>query len=197
MARIFFLEQKNAAQAQELAEQSIAIFRAVGNRRLMAYSLNLLAQILSANHEDDRAESILEESLAILKAQGEHLGTAETHIILARIAAHRGDNQAAQAHYHQSRNLQPSTGDRELAAMLLEGYGNVLVAQGDVEKAVQLWGTAAATRLAIVAPMPPAYRADYRQAIAIARQHLDDESFREIWLQGSKTPLEQAMEIQF
>ena len=38
--------------------------------------------------------------------------------------------------------------------------------------------------------MPPVYRAEYRQAIAIVRQRLNEEAFREIWIDGSKTSLE-------
>ena len=82
-------------------------------------------------------------------------------------------------------------GDKELTAACLEGYGEVLVAQGEAKWAVQLWGIAATIRAEIVAPMPPIYRPDYVQAVASARESLDEEAFQMAWTEGSQTSLEQ------
>ena len=81
-------------------------------------------------------------------------------------------------------------GDRELAAACLEGYGEVLVAQGKAKSAVQLWWIAAAVRAEIVAPIPPIYRPDYIQAVAVARKSLDEEAFQMAWTKGSHTSLD-------
>jgi hypothetical protein len=58
---------------------------------------------------------------------------------------------------------------------------------------VQLWGITATVRAAIVAPMPPIYRPDYIQAVATARESLSEEAFQTAWIEGSRTPLEQAL----
>ena len=67
----------------------------------------------------------------------------------------------------------------------------VLVAQGEARWAVQLWGIAATVRAEIVAPMPPIYRPDYIQAVAAARESLDEEAFQMAWTEGRRTSLEQ------
>ena len=67
MARAFFLSQKDAAKAKILAEQSITIFRQLATAGSWQSLLNLLGQILSAEHEYDRAESLLEESITTFK----------------------------------------------------------------------------------------------------------------------------------
>ena len=112
-------------------------------------------------------------------------------ISYARILAYRGEHVAAQACYKESWELLGAKGDRELTAACLEGYGEVLVAQGESKWAVQLWGIAATIRAEIVVPMPPIYRPDYVQAVASARESLDEEAFQMAWTEGSQTSLEQ------
>jgi len=192
MALALFLSSGDCTKARDLAEESLGLFRAVGNRRLIAYVLILLAEILLVEREYEMARSMLEESLAIFKVIGERSGTAAALISLARVVASQGEHEAAQTFYNESWELLQVIGDRELAAACLEGYGQVLMAQGEARQAVQLWGTAATVRAAIVAPMPPIYRPDYIQAVTAARESLSEEEFQTAWAEGNRTPLEKA-----
>ena len=191
MALALFLSKGDCAKARELAEESLVLFRAVGNRRLIGYVLILLGEILLVEREDEKAHSMLEESLAIFKGIGERFGTALALISFARILVYRGEHEAAQTCYKESWELLGENGDKELIAACLEGYGEVLVAQGEAKWAVQLWGTAATIRAEIVAPMPPIYRSDYVQAVASARERLDEEAFQMAWIAGNQTSLAQ------
>jgi predicted ATPase/class 3 adenylate cyclase len=193
MANVLFLSRGDRAKARELAQESLALFRAVGNRRFIAYVCILLGEILRAEGEDERARSILEESLAMFKVMGERSGFAAALISLARVLAYQGEREAALSAYKESWELLQAIGDRELAATCLEGYAEVLVLQGEARWAVQLWGTASAVRAAIVAPMPSIYRPDYVRAVAAARESLSEEAFLAAWTEGSRTPLEQVM----
>jgi predicted ATPase/class 3 adenylate cyclase len=193
MALALFLSRGDRAKARELAEESLALFRAVGNRRFIAHVLILLGEILLVGREDDSARSMLEESLAIFKVLGERSGSAAALISLARVIAYRGEHETALSIYKESWELLQAIGDREFAAACLEGYGEVLVAQGEARRAVQLWGIAATVRAAIVAPMPPVYRSDYVQSVAAARESLSEEAFQAAWMDGSRTPLEQGL----
>lgn len=196
LAHALFLARDDRAEAKALAEESLGLFRAVGNRRLVAYVLSLKGQMLLVEREHDRARSMLEESLAIFKAVGDRSGTAEALIALARLAAYRGENEAALACYAESWGLLQAIGARELGAACLEGYGEVAVAQGEPGWAAQLWGTAATVRAAIVAPMPPIYRAGYTRAVTTAREQLGEEAFQAAWAEGRAIPLEQVELVQ-
>jgi tetratricopeptide (TPR) repeat protein len=149
--------------------------------------LILLGEILLFEREDERAHAMLEESLALFKGIKERFGTALALISFARLLVYRGEHEAAQACYKESWELLGTNGDKELTAAFLEGYGEVLVAQGEAKLAVQLWGIAATIRADIVAPMPPIYRSDYVQALAFARESLDEEAFKMAWVEGSQT----------
>jgi len=197
-----FLSRGDFAEARRQAEESLARFKAVGNRRFVAYALNLLGEILLAEDareegigekEEERAKarSMLEESLAILKTVGDRSGTAAALISLARLAAQQGENKAAQALYAESWELLREIGARGLAAACLEGWAEVAVARGMPERAVKLWGIAATLRAAILAPMPPVDRAAYVHAVALTRANLGEETFQSLWMQGHQTPWEQ------
>ncbi len=191
MALALFLSRGDRTKARKLAEESLALFRAVGNKRLIAHVLILLGEILLVEGEVDRAHSILEESLTIFKETGERSGSATALMSLARVLANQDEYETSQSSYQECWKLLQVVGDRELAAACLEGYGEVLVAQGEARSAVQLWGTAATIRAAIVAPMPPIYRPDYIRAVAVARESLSEEAFQTAWAKGSRTPLPQ------
>ena len=193
MALALFLSKGERLKAHELAEESLTLFRAVGNRRFIGYALILLGEILLVEREDERAQSMFEESLAIFKGIGERFGSALALISIARMLAYKGEHEAALAYYKESWDLLGANGDRELIAACLEGYGEVLVALGEAKWAVQLWGIAAAVRADIVAPMPPIYRLVYIQAVASAREILDEEAFQLAWTKGSQTSLEQVL----
>ena len=192
-AHILFLSRGDRAKARELAEESLSLFRAVGNKRFIAYVLILLGEILRIDCETDKARSILEESLTIFNALGERSGSAAALMSLARVLTCQGERKVAQSSYQESWKLLQAIGDRELAAACMEGYGELLVAQDEAKWAVQLWGLAATIRAEIVAPMPPIYRPDYIQAVASARECLDEETFQMAWEAGNQTSLSQVL----
>lgn len=191
LGRVLFLSRGEQVEAQQLLEESISLFREQGNKRLIAYALNTLGQVLNQMDEVERARAMLEESLALFKTVGDRSGTVEALISIARSIEDRDEHGAALSFYEEAWALIRAIGVKEQAAALLEGYGQMLVSLGKAAKAVRLWGTAAALRAAIVAPLPPVYRADYLRAVAAARHELGEEEFQASWVQGSSTPLEQ------
>jgi len=193
LALLHFLSRGDSSEARTLAEQSLARFKAVGNRRFVAIVQGLLGEILLAQggEERARARAMLEEGLATFKTMGDRSGTAEALISLARLAARQGEYEAAQAAYAESWELLRVIGAKDMAARCLEGRGELAVAQGKPGQAVALWGTAATLRAAIIAPMPPVYRAAYVQSVALARENLGEETFQSLWAEGHHTPWEQ------
>jgi len=192
-ALLLFLSRGELAEARKQTEQSLALFKAVGNRRFVAYVLNLLGEILLVQGDEENAplRSMLDESLATYRAVGDRSGAADALMSLAQLATRQGESEAAQAALVESWNLLRAIGAQETAARCLERAGAFAVVQGKPEQAVPLWGTASTIRAAIVAPMPPVYRASYVGAVAQAREHLGDETFQSLWTQGHQTPWEQ------
>ncbi len=185
LARTFFLSGGELAQAQTLAEESLTLFREVGNQRFAAYVLNMLGRISLQSGAIEQARTLCEESIKLYDEVCYRIGVAETLISLARVMAHQGDDQAAQRCYAESWTLLLKTlDDKELCADCLEGWGELVARQGQLEQAVQVWAIAATVRTSLVAPMPPIYRPIYNQAVKRVREQLSEEAFQAAWAEG-------------
>lgn len=198
LACAYFLSRENLKDARVLAEQSLAAFKAMGDRRFIAYVQALLGEIVfteGKRAEEAYAQALLEESLAIFTSAEDHSGRVESLHALARLLVHREENERAQECYKTSWDLLHTLKAREQVAPCLEGAGQLFLARGLPEQAVRLWGTAAAVRAAIVVPLPPVYRPSYLQAVALARERLGEQAFREHWSLGSQTPWEQVSSL--
>jgi hypothetical protein len=75
----------------------------------------------------------------------------------------------------------------------MEGIAAVRAAQGQLRRAVRLWGAAAALRDAIGTPHPPASRDRYLQAVATVRAALGETAFAAAWEHGRSLSLSQAV----
>ncbi|TMC16095.1 MAG: tetratricopeptide repeat protein, partial [Chloroflexi bacterium] len=194
LARVFFLSRHNdQAKTYAMAEESLSLFQEVGNRRLIAYLQCLLGEILLQQGEPARARKYCEKSVATFSELEYRVGIAESHMSLARVQAFQGDHAAARAHFEEGWRLLEERGARELRATCLEGLGIVVAQRGAPVWAARLWGTAAAARAAIGAPMPPVYRVSYGQAVSAARSSIGEESFAAAWAEGRAIPLTQAL----
>ncbi len=191
LALIHFLVGDDLAKALALADESKDLCKAVGNRRLLAFTRYLLGQILLMQGEESRAGAMLEASIGTFRVLNERSAIGEVLMTLGRLTNMQGDTEAARAAYMESWELLRTIGAKERSISCLEGYGEILLAQEEPKRAVQFWATAATERAAIIAPMPPVYRASYNQAVADARQQLGEEAFRSAWAEGHNTPLEQ------
>src|SRR5579883_2781877 len=195
LARARFFARGDLELAREQAEASLALFKAVGNRRLIASVLSLLGQLALVAHEGPQARALLEEGASAFETLADRPGRAEALIALARLSVEEGNLAQAHALYSKSLELLHGIEARELHAACLEGSGELLVAQGEPERAVKLWALAASIRAAIVAPTPPVYRVPYVQAVTTARERLGEERFLAVWNEGRTLSLEQVQPV--
>ena len=75
----------------------------------------------------------------------------------------------------------------------LEGLARVAVAQGRMERAARLFGTAAALREDRGWPLPPVKRTEHDRTVAAAHGALGEEAFTAAWARGHTLPLEEAI----
>ncbi len=193
LARVFFLSRNDQAKTYAMAEESLALFQEVGNRRLIAFVQSLLGEIHLHQGEPVKAREYTEKSVATFRELEYRIGVAESLISLARVESLQGDLAAARIHYEESWRLLRERDAKELRAVCLEGLGVVAALQGKPGGAARLWGIAATTRAAIGTPMPPVYRVSYGRAVAAARSEVGEVAFAAAWTEGRTIPLEQAL----
>jgi predicted ATPase/transcriptional regulator with XRE-family HTH domain len=126
--------RSNYEQPVPSLEEALALFRQVKDWRLMAASLIKLGEIAYRCGNFDRAEPLLSEALALCRKIGVKIDIlALDH--LAGIAIRRGDFQQAGQLLEENLGLRQLFGDPSLTASLQISFGDLALAQGDLDQA--------------------------------------------------------------
>lgn len=136
--------QENLEQAKALADQSMALYREVGDRFGMAQCLDHLGSYALLRGDYDEAKRIWEADLALRRELGDKDGIAWTLSCLANLAFWKGDYEEANTLYIESRNVFHAIGNKWGVSMALSGMGSVILAQGEFERAAKLYEEALA-----------------------------------------------------
>jgi len=185
--------QGDLATARALQEESLAIRRAMGNPWLIANSLNNLGMVATDQGEYELAGASLEEALQLHRQIGDPSALATALHTLANLWRTQGDHERALALYRESLEINRRLGDRWMLVQLLEDVGALLALRAEFAEALRLAGAAAAARVAMGAPLPPAEQARLEAALAPARAAAGAEA-EAIWNVGAGLTLDDALE---
>jgi DNA-binding CsgD family transcriptional regulator len=195
LAGVLFFTQGDAAKAQVLIEESLALSREIGYKGDEGRALSFLGELFDYQGKAEMAHLRLEESLVIWIELGDKEGMGEALTRLARVEAHQGNVTAARTLYEQSLAVMSEPYHAEIATCL-EGLAGVVAAQGELAWAGQLWGAAEALREAKGVPVLPIYRAEYEQMVSSAREALGEQAFAAAWVQGRTMTPKEARAVQ-
>jgi predicted ATPase/DNA-binding SARP family transcriptional activator len=121
--------------SRSLQEESLAIFRELGDRQGIAWALNGLADVADVQGEHDAARTLYEESLSLFRELGDRHGIASLLHHLGRVVRDQGDFDAARAYYEENLAIFRELGNRQNVAWALYHLGNVAAQQGNYEAA--------------------------------------------------------------
>ena len=130
-AGILTYYQGDYTAARSLHEESLAIWRELGDRRGMARSLNGLGNVALDKGDYSTARALHEDSLAIRRQLGDRGGMAGSLNNLGNVALDQGDYSAARALYEECLVIWRELGDRGGNATSLGNLANVAFEQGD------------------------------------------------------------------
>jgi tetratricopeptide (TPR) repeat protein len=177
------IQHGSYARAVQHAEESLALYRALGEPAGIANALINLGQVASRQAEYSRAAALLDESIALLRPLGDPWRIAHALENRGRVAHLQHDDTGAVALLQESLALFRQAGDRWGIGLALHSLGDVACEQGDFGRAVQLYGeslsarrelgnkqgiAAALTHLGYLARV----RGDYEQALAVYEESL-------------------------
>jgi predicted ATPase/transcriptional regulator with XRE-family HTH domain len=133
--------QGDFGAAEHWLGDSLAGYRAVGDRRGMAAALTALGQrcMITFVAGDDRVVVLLEEALALWRELGDPEGTVRALNALADVAINNGQTEVAAALLDESLSLQRDMGDTPGTAEALLRLGECVLEQGDTARAIQLF----------------------------------------------------------
>jgi non-specific serine/threonine protein kinase len=173
-----------------LLEESVTLFRDIGDKWGLAMALGVLGTVVSAQGDPSHAAALYEESRALRRALGDKWGMASALCQLATVVFEQGDAGRATALYEESRALRRALGDQHGMAECCEGLAEVAVAQRHLERAARLCGAAEALRATNGAALAPRERARVDRTVSAARTRLGDAGFLAAWMAGKATALE-------
>jgi DNA-binding CsgD family transcriptional regulator len=182
-------ELENPADVRLRCEESLAIFRELGESLGEGFSLHNLAVAAYQEGHLDLARTLAEESLAIFRRLEVGRAIVEALASLGPILDAIGDHALALAALMEALPLAFRVGPRWVVAAVLEGLANLAAGQRQDRVAVELASSAAALRMEIGVPVRPNCRAALEHTLAMTRARLGEETFAVGWTRGHQQPL--------
>ncbi len=131
--------QGNYGAAKALYEESLAIYRELGNKTGIANSLNNLGNVAYTQGNYGVAKTLYKESLATQRDMSDKTGIANSLNNLGNMASDQGDYGIAKTLYEESLAIYWELGNKTGIANSFSCLGNVVYAQGDYAAAKSLY----------------------------------------------------------
>lgn len=129
--------QDDRLEALGHMEESVTLFREIGERRGLACPLAFLGYLYRAS-DPDRARALLEESLALCRAEGNQPGLVYALCCLGRLALEGDHSAEARASFEESLEIARSLGYQQGVAESLHLLGGTALRQDDYAAAQPL-----------------------------------------------------------
>ncbi|MBD3162992.1 MAG: tetratricopeptide repeat protein, partial [Candidatus Eisenbacteria bacterium] len=125
--------QSEDRRSVSLLEESLELYRGIGDREGIARALNSLGVVASNRAEEDEAIRLYEQSLAIYRELGEERFVAQVLTNLGVCEMRRKELATARRYYEESLAIKRRIGTPRDVATALNGLGNISETQGDLE----------------------------------------------------------------
>ncbi len=135
--------QGDLEAAGRLLEESLRLFREVGDRWGIGWALDNLGMLALSGGDIERARTMFQESLEIFRQIGDRRGAACTLDNLGWAALLGGDIAGAQRHFEGALAVFREIGDRRGTGRALGNLANLLRVRGDVRRARTLFNESA------------------------------------------------------
>ena len=132
------------AKASCCYQESLALYRGLGDRHGVAMSLESLAALVSLQGDHETSGSLLRESLGIRRELGDKVGVAASLRFLGHLAVRTGDYRAAVELHQQSLLIERELGNDLQVAADLASLVEIAEHEGDVQEARRLRGESVA-----------------------------------------------------
>lgn len=182
-ASVLACRQKDYERAALLADEALAIGRALDNQEILSSAYASLAEVAYMHGESERAVGLFEESLKIRRTLSDKRGAASLLNNLGNVLLQQGALERATSLFEECLNLFRAVGDEQALASVLNNLGEVERQRGNHEHAFLLyeeslklsrglkytWGIAASlANLGAIAR----YQGKYLQALSYYKESL-------------------------
>jgi predicted ATPase/DNA-binding CsgD family transcriptional regulator len=180
-------------EAMAIAEEALALFRALGHQPGIAHALNVIGEIARFGGDDARARRAYEECLEVCLKTGETRRVAIIHFNLAFLAQHEGDYAGALDATRHALHIAHDMNNRGEMAWGLPIVAGCMVALGQPQQAARLLGTSESFLERLGAFILPADKQEFDRIRAEVRTLLGTAAFEVALAEGRQMTLEQAV----
>ena len=187
----FANSEEDQATAQALANESLAIYRRLGDQAGIGRSLWALANSYYFFRDIAGGVVTAREALAVFRAIGDRFMTGWALYMIA-IYSLTTDPEAMRAALEEALPLFTEIDDKSSYALIFDAFAALAYTQGDVDRAVRLAGYAAATEASSgtgLAKMNREFADFYPETLT------NDPGLAAIYAEGQRMTLEQATEL--
>jgi tetratricopeptide (TPR) repeat protein len=177
-----------------LCEESLAVFRSLGQPYGSSQALNFLGDLARLQGRYVEAAANYAESLSLARQAGVKSDVASLLHNLGYVALAQGDIKQAAALFGEGLGLQQEIGHQQGIAECLAGCAAVAAAQQQGERAARLFGAADALSTQAGGSVWPAEQTEYTRYQAATRAQLPPATWEAAWAAGRALPLAQAIE---
>ncbi len=181
-------------RAEQHFAQQLALARAIGHTGSICSALGGLAMTARYRGELDQAKSLLEEARKLDPHTAVPFNHAVRGLAHGSVAYDQGNFAQATQSYRESLAIFRAMKAKWDCAACIEGLAAAAGAEGNLTRAVRLWGSAGAIREALRAPLPPVDRPRRDAMLAELRKTLGEAAFTALWAEGQALTLEAAVE---
>jgi hypothetical protein len=178
--------------ARKAVEEALGRARRRGDRRQVAFALEIRGEAISTE-QDDAARSDLVESLQLYRELGDQGGLLTVENFLGRLDALQGRYQAARLHYVASLRISKDWGWMARIAQSLDGLVGVAAGQGQTERPLRLAAAAAHLRDLAGIETAPIEQAELDRALTSLRETLAEDAASAASAEGEAMTLMQAV----
>jgi non-specific serine/threonine protein kinase len=138
-AAILASDQRQRETQRALIEESIVLFRALGDQAGLGHALSVRGGEAMARGDHEAARRSMEESLAASRAVDDRPRLGWTTCQLGHLARREGDLERARSLYEESLTLFRGAGERMGIGVALGALGGLAERAGDTARARSLW----------------------------------------------------------
>jgi predicted ATPase/class 3 adenylate cyclase len=135
---VLALQQGDRIAARPALEESVALFRQLGDNQGLAYSLSRLGDAVYREGSYDLARFLHEESLALCRELGDKWGMADALQGLSTTAITQGQQALWRSHNVESLQIFREVADKQGVARSLNNLGIAAISEGDYQSARSL-----------------------------------------------------------
>jgi tetratricopeptide (TPR) repeat protein len=174
-------------------EESIELFRELGDKQGIAAVLNGMGEIARADRTYPQAIQAYEESLQLYREARDQQNIALTETNLAYVLYHCGEYDRAKALLTESLRLYQEVVSAFSAGWALVAWAGIVRAQGDPHKAATLIGAAGALAAQGGTLFDPLDQEDREEIEAAIRSELSEDDWRSAQEGGRAMSMDEAI----